>query len=103
MVRSGATELNTFLENKNEDIRFLILEPSNQVPKEAYMTTIFYEDQISELLEEKKFGETIVQKRRKATVAPGTDRDTQHLTDKQKADITDILKTDHRYRCDLAG
>ena len=55
--------------------------------------TIYKEDQVSKLIEEKRFGEIIVQKR---ILTEDKDElvDTQNLSPLEK-----IIKNDHRYSC----
>lgn len=50
--------------NFDTDIRYLIIEPQEGIPK-IYVTKIIYEeDRVSDIIEEKKFGKFILQKRR---------------------------------------
>lgn len=78
--------------------RYLIIEPKGGIPEHALMTTIFLEDQVSSLQEEKKIGEFIIQKRR-------MEKDKSKLNNTQKLTISDyknlnrIIRTDPRYSC----
>jgi hypothetical protein len=83
---------------KHDLTRFLIIEPMIGIPDIAKKTTIYLEDQISVLEDEKKFGEIIVQKRRleqnKSLLS-----DSQNLTSEEIQTIMITQKIDPRYSC----
>lgn len=81
----------TFLteDTNHVSIRFLIIEPSNQLPDHALPTTLYAEDKISRLVEEKTFGKIRVQKRI---------LETNRKTDLNPV-LEEILKRDNRYGC----
>jgi hypothetical protein len=60
--------------------------------------TIYKEDKVSKLIEEKRFGEIIVQKR---ILTEDKDElvDTQNLSPLEKNQLEKIIKNDHRYSC----
>jgi len=60
--------------------------------------TIYKEDQVSKLIEEKKFGDIIVQKRI-LTENKNELVDTQRLSPQEKNELEKITKNDHRYSC----
>jgi len=78
--------------------RYLILDPSHQLPDFAYRATIYTEDQISVLDEEATFGEIIVQKRH-IPEDPSEVVDTQKLTSEEIGQIIFVLSKDSRYSC----
>lgn len=90
----------TFLKNDINHllIRYLIIEPSNQLPEHATKLTIFLEDQKSTLLEEKKFGQLLVQKRKLNTNST-MPKDTQNLNQNQIEIFKSIYNADYRYSC----
>jgi len=79
-------------------LRFLIIEPLGGIPKYAKKATIYKEDQVSKLIEEKRFGEIIVQKRI-LTENKNELVDTQHLSPQEKNELEKITKNDYRYSC----
>ena len=84
--------------NERSKTRFLILDPSHQLPEFAYRVTIYVEDQISVLDEQKKFGEIVVQKRH-IPEDPKELKDTQKLTSAELTEIKTVLRFDDRYSC----
>jgi len=90
----------TFFEDTNErpQVRFLILDPSNQLLDFAYRATIYAEDQISVLDEVKQFGEIIVQKRH-IPPDPSELKDTQKLTPGEIIEVERVLSIDGGYSC----
>ncbi|GIW62791.1 MAG: hypothetical protein KatS3mg090_0617 [Patescibacteria group bacterium] len=81
-------------DTKRPELKFLILEPEVGIPDYAIKATLFLEDHRSKLIEEKKFGETIVQKR---VLLPKPKE-----LDLKKADelkLKDIISNDPRYSC----
>lgn len=75
-------------------LRFLILEPKEGIPDYAFKATLFLENHVSELIEEKKFGEIIVQKR---ILLPKPKKITEE--ELNKSEVGDIIKTEPRYSC----
>lgn len=80
--------------------RYLIIEPMIGIPDIAKKATIYYEDQVSVLEEERKFGDITVQKRR---LEENTSllKDTQGLTTDEINSIKATQLTDPRYSCYL--
>jgi|YNPMSStandDraft_1061717.scaffolds.fasta_scaffold21853_2 hypothetical protein len=79
-------------------LRFLIIEPLGGIPDYAKKATIYKEDKVSKLIEEKKFGDIIVQKRI-LTENKNELVDTQRLSPQEKNELEKITKNDHRYSC----
>ncbi len=80
-------------------VRFLIIEPHKSIPDSAIKATIFSEDNVSVLAEEKMFGNIRVQKRILAA-DPRRLKDTQQLSEADKSFLeTYILARDNRYSC----
>lgn len=80
------------------DIHYLIIEPLVGIPYESMQATIFREDQVSTLIEEKTFGEIRVQKRR-ITKGEHAYVDSQQLDAKDQVLINDLNRFDPRYSC----
>lgn len=90
---------NHFPYDKNHvSIRYIILENQGGIPSHAPRSAIYLEDQISQLIEEKKYGEIIVQKR-KLTTDKNLLRDTQGLTPPEVRTINSITSVDDRFSC----
>ncbi len=90
----------SFLDNdiNHTPTRYLIIEPSNQYPPSVIEASIFQEDKISKIVEIKKFGELIIQKR--SMLLPQERMiDSQKLSDQKKLEIKQILDKDFRYSC----
>jgi len=85
-------------DNSHFQTRYLIVEPMIGIPDIAKKATIYSEDQISILEDEKKFGEIIIQKRKleknKLLLS-----DTQKLTPEEITSIKITQKIDPRYTC----
>lgn len=86
-------------DNSHVPVRYLIIEPLIGVNDFARRATIFAEDQVSVLEEEKKFGEIVIQKRR-------LENNKELLIDTQNLEAEEILRlkgllsnTDPRYSC----
>ena len=79
-------------------LRFLIIEPLGGIPEYAKKATIYKEDQVSKLTEEKRFGDIIVQKRI-LTKNKSELVDTQKLSSQEKNELEKITKSDSRYSC----
>ncbi|MCR4329879.1 MAG: glycosyltransferase family 39 protein [Candidatus Roizmanbacteria bacterium] len=81
----------TFLQPDSDHVplRFLIIEPSNQLPEHALPTTLYAENKISRVVEEKIFGKIRVQKR-----VVDTNRKIR-----ENSKYEEILKRDNRYGC----
>jgi len=79
-------------------LRFLIIEPLGGIPNYAKKATLYKEDQISKLIEEKRFGDIIVQKR---ILTKNTNElvDTQNLSPQEKIELEKIIRKDYRYSC----
>jgi len=79
-------------------LRFLIIEPLGGIPEHAKKATIYKEDQVSKLIEEKRFGDIVVQKRI-LTENKSELVDTQKLSSQEKNELEKITKSDPRYSC----
>ena len=79
-------------------LRFLIIEPLGGIPNYAKKAIIYKEDQVSRLIEEKRFGEIIIQKRI-LTENKNELFDTQNLSLMEKSELEKIVEKDHRYSC----
>ncbi|PIZ62864.1 hypothetical protein COY16_03315 [Candidatus Roizmanbacteria bacterium CG_4_10_14_0_2_um_filter_39_13] len=95
-----AQEGDTFFEESSDRpmTRYLIIDPSHQFMDFAYRVTVYAEDQVSVLDDQKKFGEIIVQKRH-IPEDPSELKDTQNLTPEQHAEVLKVLSIDPRYSC----
>lgn len=85
---------------KHEKQRFLIVEPKKGMPEAALKTTIYLEDQVSALIQEKRFGGMVVQNRfipNDITLL----KDTQHLTDADSKLIEYTKSMEARYHCSI--
>lgn len=93
-------ESNTFLpqDNGTTKLRYLILDPPEQLGKVAFHATILAEDSISVFDDQKSFGEINVQKRHIPN-DPSLLIDTQKLTLEEQQLAEYYLQTDWRYRC----
>lgn len=90
----------TFLQPDKAHVstRYLILEPSNQLPSHAKKATIFEEDKRTRIVEIKQFGQITVQKR--VFLAPDEKPvDSQELSEREKNDLSQIISRDYRYSC----
>jgi hypothetical protein len=87
-------------DSNHEAIRFLIIEPMTGIPEIAKKTTIYLEDQVSVLEDEKKFGEIIIQKRR-LEKDKSLLRDSQNLTPVEIQTIKTTQRIDPRYSCSI--
>lgn len=85
--------------DKNKlETSYLIIEPLGPIPEIAKQVTVFAADKKSTLVEEKKFGDLIVQKRKlKQKGEPFAD--TQGLNKQQIQSFEEILGRDPRYYC----
>jgi|GEM_PF-623172 len=84
--------------NQNRDyLHFLIIEPQAGIPEIATKITIYTEDKITNLEDEKAFGLTRIQKRRYPQKAKFTD--TQNLSENEIDEFDKILNADPRYNC----
>ncbi len=80
------------------ETRYIILENQGGIPEHAPRSTIYLEDQISQLVEVKKFGDIVVQKRT-LTNDKKLLRDTQGLTPPEIRTINSITRIDDRFSC----
>jgi len=89
----------TFLEyDKNHvNTRYLIIEPPSGISPQSKMLTIYLEDRVSKLVEEKKFGSLIIQKRQ--LLQGEKPLSTQKLTTEEINNINYINERDPRYSC----
>lgn len=98
---SGAEQTinKTFLpyDTDHADTRYLIIEPPSGVTELSIKTTVYLEDNVSKLIEEKQFGAIRVQKRK--LLKGESPHGTQHLTPKDLEKIHLAIRTDHRYSC----
>jgi len=78
--------------------RYLIIEPLGGLPDFTVWATVYVEDQISVLEEEKRFGSLIVQKRR-LNFNKGGPRDTQNLSPDLLSRTIDLVSVEQRYSC----
>lgn len=78
--------------------RYLIIEPLGGLPDFTAWATIYMEDQVSVLEEEKHFGTLIVQKRR-LDYNKGNPRDTQHLSSDLLSRTISLVSVEQRYSC----
>lgn len=79
-------------------LRYLIIEPLGGIPDVAKETTQYLEDKVSYLVEEKKFGDIIIQKR----IIPSDKTnlfDSQNLSPERKRDMEGISRIEPRYNC----
>ncbi len=87
-------------DSERTSVRYLIIEPSGGIPDSAREATIYLEDKVSQLVEEKTFGDITIQKR----VIP-TDkallRDTQNLSQKQRLHAEFVNSVEARYHCSI--
>jgi hypothetical protein len=84
-------------DRSREKLRYLILEPEGGIPETAKQTAVFLEDHVSKLIEEKKFGQIVVQKR---ILNDQTDwTDSQKLSSQEKGVVQQISSVDPRYSC----
>lgn len=83
------------------ETRFVILEPQGGIPDFSQKATIFMEDQVSILEEQKEIGKFKVQKRRLAKTAADKLKlkDTQDLPADVLANIEKTVVVDPRYTC----
>lgn len=82
----------------HEKIRYLILEPMGGIPEFAKKVTIYVEDKHSKLIEEKQFGDLIVQKRQ--LLEPGEEpKSSQTLTPYEIGDVIRVSTGEPRYSC----
>lgn len=83
--------------------RYLILEPLAGIPEYSLTATIYLEDQVSLLIEEKQFGEIRVQKRRLPQNEEERQKletqDTQYLSQEEYDSIQSTIENDPRYHC----
>jgi hypothetical protein len=75
----------------------LIIEPKGGIPENARKSFIYNEDHVSDLLDQKSFGETVIQKRKMKKEKIFTD--TQGLTPFEIGTLDQINKIDSRYTC----
>ncbi len=80
------------------ETRYLILEGQGGIPDYATKGTIFSEDQVSYIENEKKFGLMIVQKR-KLTTNKNLLKDSQNLKPSEVSWLESVTKIDSRYSC----
>lgn len=85
----GASATFLQLDSDHVPLRFLIIEPSSQLPEHALPTTLYAENKISRLVEEKTYGKIRVQKR-----IVDTNRKIR-----ENSKYEEILKRDNRYGC----
>ncbi|MFH0773095.1 MAG: hypothetical protein V1922_02175 [bacterium] len=81
-------------------LRYLIIEPLGGIPENAKEATIYLEDKVSRLLEEKSFGDLTIQKR----IIPADKSlliDTQNLSPEKKLYIENITHIEARYYCSM--
>lgn len=78
--------------------RYLIIEPLGGIPEFTKWATIYEEDKVSILVEQKNFGDIIVQKR-KLDFNKGDPRDTQHLSAEYLKRTLSLLSYDQSYSC----
>ncbi|MDO8497944.1 MAG: hypothetical protein Q7S61_05380 [bacterium] len=79
-------------------LRYLIIEPLGAIPPISKEITVYTEDKVSTFIEEKKFGDLLVQKRiLKKPESLFTD--TQGLNRQQLKSFEEILGRDYRYTC----
>ena len=75
-------------------LRFLILEPLIGIPDYSQKATIFLEDHVSELVEEKQFGHLKIQKRiLRDKPLPITKKELE------KSGLKGVIEADPRYSC----
>lgn len=79
-------------------LRFIIIEPPIGMPDFVRNTTLYLEDQVSQLVEEVKFGNLIVQKRHYAD-NPETIKPSLNLGAVEVARIKNTASIDPRYSC----
>lgn len=79
-------------------LRYIILENTGGIPEHAKKATVYLEDQISQLDEEKKFGDITVQKRHLVN-DKSLLRNTQDLSASDIASTLRITKIDDRFSC----
>jgi len=80
------------------ETRYLILEPLVGIPEEALKATVYMEDQVSEIVQEKKFGTLTVQKRKLNPAINGV-RDSQNLSEEEARGVKGRIGNDPRYSC----
>jgi len=88
-------------DTEHEQTRYLIIEPMIGIPEIAKQATIYLEDQVSVIEDQKRFGEIVVQKRR---LEPNKElrSDSQELTPEEIKSININTKIDPRYSCYLS-
>lgn len=85
-------------DTKKTEGRYLIIEPPVGIPVEAVQATIYMEDQVSKIIEEKKFGNYTVQKR--VFLKKNEDIiDSQNLTKEDISLAKGRINADPRYSC----
>jgi hypothetical protein len=85
-------------DTKKTGVRYLIIEPPVGIPFEAVQATIYMEDQVSKIIEEKKFGDYTVQKR--VFLKKNEDIiDSQNLTKDDISLAKGRINADPRYSC----
>jgi hypothetical protein len=79
--------------------RYLIIEPLVGIPEFAKEATVYLEDKRSFMLEQKQFGQFIVQKRKLYTNEASHFEDTQHLSKDKIKNIESVVNAEPRYYC----